>query len=178
MLWTLGSFYACGLIAWGVHAISHRAVGSQSVPIIRCLDPALCRIVAPLHWAHVPHHHPDPAVSGGAAANALEFLTTAFAACAYQLALALALPAIMHPGAAVAFFVSYTTVHLYNFHYGWNDVHTLHHLDPATNFSPNPFDLFFGTSDCVEDVWHQVSNVVLGCAVALFLPRALFLSRV
>ena len=180
MVFALASFGACGLVSWAAHACTHHVMLTGLTRPPETLYEAITMgpwtpkriigaFVAPFYWAHALHHHPDPRVSASLESCIAEYVGTSIAGGGFSIPFALMAPTVLHLGSAITFLVLYVTTHLVNFHLKWNDIHTFHHKDPNSNFSPNFCDLLFGTTDHVEDVWHQIPNVLLGCIVALSL---------
>ena len=178
MAFALSSFCICGFIAWVVHAITHHLVLAEQERQPETLIEAMTvgpwnsrkicgAILMPFYWCHAMHHHPDKSVSQGTDAQIAEVFATGFAGGAYTILLASMYPTALHLGSAIAFFVTYVSVHLVNFHYKWTDVHMFHHEDANSNLSPNLYDILFGTTNHVEDVWHQTPNILIGCVIAI-----------
>jgi hypothetical protein len=180
MAFALWSFGACGLAAWTIHACTHHLMLTDQTRIPETLYEAITMgpwtpkriigaFVVPFYWTHALHHHPDPRVNDGLAGRLSEYVATGIAGGGFTIPVALMAPAVLHLGSAIVFFVFYVTVHLVNFHRKWSDIHTYHHSDPDSNLSPNFCDLLFGTTDHVEDVWHQIPNVFVGCVIAVLI---------
>lgn len=177
MMYALGSFGVCGFVAWAMHACTHNLMLDGQTRPPRNLYEAITMgpwtpkriigaFVVPLYWTHAMHHHPDPDVHDSFGGHVSEFVATAVTG-GCLIPAAILYPMYIHLGSAIAFCVFYTSIHLLNYHYGWSDIHMLHHKDPGTNYTPNFCDLLFGTTNHVEDVWHETPNVFAGCVVAL-----------